>query len=101
MVKKPLTVVWDNEAKAQLRKAYNYIKKDSLQNAEKVKKEISLMTKEIVKNPEFYPLDKYRHNNDGYFRAFELYHYRIAYHVGKEHITILRVRHTKMEPKKY
>ena len=99
MVKKPLTVVWDNEAKAQLRKAYNYIKKDSLQSAEKVKKEIAQIAKDLIKNPQFYPPDKYRHNNDGSFRAYELHHYRIAYHVGKEQITILRVRHTKMEPK--
>jgi hypothetical protein len=54
------------------------IKKDSLQSAEKVKKEIVQIAKDLVKNPQFYPPDKYRHNNDGSFRAYELHHYRIV-----------------------
>jgi hypothetical protein len=37
MVKGSKRVVIGNEAKTQLRQAYNYIKKDSEQNAEKVK----------------------------------------------------------------
>ena len=41
MVSKKRTVVWDNEAKVYLKKAIAYIKKESPQNAEKVKKDIS------------------------------------------------------------
>jgi len=40
MVKKSRKVIIDNEAKVQLRQAYNYINKGSLQNAEKVKSKI-------------------------------------------------------------
>jgi plasmid stabilization system protein ParE len=50
MVKGQWKVVIDNEAKLQLRKAYNYIKKDSLQNAEKVKSKILTSIKDLVKN---------------------------------------------------
>ena len=77
-------VVWRKLALKQLNKAYNYINKESLQSAKKV--------------PEIYPLDKYRKNNDGTIRAFEVYSYRIAYQITKYEIRILRVRHTKREP---
>mgnify|MGYP000533413668 FL=1 len=52
-------------------------------------------------NPEIYPLDKYRKNNNGTIRAFEVYSYRIAYQITKSEIRILRVRHTKREPLKH
>ena len=65
MVKKTLTIIIDNEAKRQLREAYQYIKKDSVQNAEKVRSTIIATIKELIKNPEQHPPDKYRLNNDG------------------------------------
>jgi mRNA-degrading endonuclease RelE of RelBE toxin-antitoxin system len=51
--------------------------------------------------PEKHPSDKYHKNNKGSYRAYEIYHYRIAYKITKTEIIITRVRHTKMEPKKY
>ena len=48
-----------------------------------------------------YAPDKYRINNDGSFRAYELHRYRIAYRLTEKEIIILRVRHTSMEPKQY
>jgi plasmid stabilization system protein ParE len=54
-----------------------------------------------ITNPGFYGLDRYKIDNDGSYRAFEKHHYRIIYrHKGKT-IRVLRVRHTKMEPKIY
>jgi plasmid stabilization system protein ParE len=84
-----------------LRQAFEYIKRDSLQNAEKVRNAISLSAGEIGRNPEIHPPDKYKQANDGNYRAYELYNYRISYHVGKEMITIIRVRHTSMNPLSY
>ena len=49
MVSKKLNVVIDNEAKRYLQEAYRYIKKDSLQNAEKVKAKILASIKELIK----------------------------------------------------
>ena len=45
--------------------------------------------------------DKYRSNNNGNYRAYELHHFRIAYFIAEEHIRIVRIRHTSMEPKDY
>jgi addiction module RelE/StbE family toxin len=101
MVSKKLKVVIDNEAKKSLQEAYRYIKKDSLQNAEKVKAKILASIKELVKNPERHGPDKYRLNNDGSYRAYEIYKYRITYHVAQDEIHVIRIRHTKMNPLEY
>jgi plasmid stabilization system protein ParE len=98
MVKK---VIWSHAAMQQLAKAYEYILRDSYQNAQKVKTDILASTKTLSSYPEIYPLDKYRTNNDGSFRAYEIHRYRIAYRVTEKEIIITRVRHTSMDPLPY
>ena len=55
----------------------------------------------MIFNPEIYGRDKYKINNDGSYRAFEIHRYRIAYRVSGNTIRVLRIKHTKMEPKTY
>ena len=88
-------------AKRQLWEAYKHIRKDSLQNAEKVRTRILETIKALATHPERHPLDKYCTENDGNFRAYEIYKYRISYYVTNEKIIILRIRHTKMNPLNY
>jgi plasmid stabilization system protein ParE len=71
------------------------------QNAEKVKKDIWLSIRKLPAHPEMFPPDKYRLNNDGSLRAYELNRCRIAYRITEEEIIIVRVHHTSMEPKQY
>jgi plasmid stabilization system protein ParE len=66
-----------------------------------VQSEIISKIQEIPSNPEMLMADKYRINNNGLYRAFELYHLRIAYYIAPEKIRILRARHTSREPKLY
>ncbi len=94
-------VRWPAKTQRQLEKAYEYILLDSYQNAEKVKADILASTRKLAINPEIHPPDKYKTNNDGSFRAFELHRYRIAYRITKREIIITRVRHTSMEPNLY
>ncbi len=101
MVKKEIRIIIDDEAKDSLHKAYRYIKKDSFQNAEKVRNKILVAIKELGKNPERHGPDKYRIGNDGSYRAFEIYKYRITYHASGDEIRIIRIRHTKMNPLEY
>ena len=96
-----LKVIIDSEAKKSLRQAYEYIRQDSLQNAEKVRTKILESIKALPKNPEVHTPDKYRKNNDGSYRAYEIYRYRITYHVSPTEIRIIRIRHTKMNPLEY
>jgi len=56
---------------------------------------------ELTDHPEKHPRDKYHLNNDGSYRAFEIYKYRISYHVSQEKIIVIMLRHTKMEPKSH
>ena len=94
-------IKWPLVAQNQLARLYKYILQESYQNAEKVKRDILMSTRNLINHPEMYARDKYRKNNDGSFRAYELHHYRIAYRVTENEIIIVRVRHTKMEPKEY
>ena len=101
MVKSKAKIVIDNLAKAQLKEAYTYIALDSPKNAEKVKAKILSAIKDLADHPERHPRDKYRHDKNGSYRAFELYKYRISYHVSQDQITVIMIRHTKMEPKSH
>ena len=101
MVKKKPKIVIPTLPKSQLKEAYEFIKFDSPKNAEKVRSKILSAIKELADHPERYSPDKYRMNNDGSFRAFEIYKYRISYHVSPDQVTIVRVLHTKREPKTY
>jgi len=94
-------VLWDEMAKRELRAAYNYIKKNSLQNAIKVTTEIRNYANEVAKHPETHSLDKYKLNNDGTFRYFEMHKLRVSYRVLNNGILITRVRHTKQKPRSY
>ena len=78
MVNNVRSVVLDKEAKKSLQAAYLYIKKESSQNAEKVKGAILASIKKLIKNPEQHNPDKFRIGNDGSFRAYEIYKYRIT-----------------------
>jgi plasmid stabilization system protein ParE len=96
--KHPLPVQWDEVARLQLKKAFEYIRTDSVQNAEKVRRDILQLTRSLSEHAERYPLDKNKDNNDGTYRAVEKHKYRIAYRVLPDKVRIVRVRNTKQEP---
>lgn len=101
MVKKKLPVIWDEEAKFQLKEIIKYIRKESPQGAEKVKTEILQNTHLLGDYPETFSEDRFKLQNDGSFRAFTCFHYRVSYRITKNAIKILRVRHTSREPMEY
>ncbi|MEP6950157.1 MAG: type II toxin-antitoxin system RelE/ParE family toxin [Ginsengibacter sp.] len=95
------SIGWSKNALKQFEDAINYISQDSPQNAEKVRSGIINNIQKIPSHPESFPPDKFKLNNNGRFRAFELYRLRISYYYDDENIRILRVRHTSREPKNY
>ena len=94
-------ITWDKTALIYFSEAIRYIRKDSEQNANKVKREILTRISELADYPEIHGPDKYKQYNNGNFRAFELHRFRIAYMVKEEEIMIIRIRHTSQEPKLY
>lgn len=96
-----LKIVWSSLARQHLKEAYEYIKKDSVQNARKVRADITAIVKSLPNHPGKYAPDKLKRSNDGSFRVFEKHKYRIVYRVLDDEIRILRVRHVKREPQRY
>ena len=94
-------IVWRKKALEELNNIYKSIKKTSPQSAIKVIDEILTTTDKLELYPQIYPLDRFKIGNDGTFRSFEKYSYRITYRVLKTEISILRVRHTSREPLEY
>jgi plasmid stabilization system protein ParE len=78
-----------------------YILLDSTQNAELVRDEIIDATIGLPTHPEKYPLDKFKKDNDGTWRAFEKYHYRVSYKITPNEIRVVRVRHTSKSPQEF
>lgn len=102
MVKaKKYRVIWSDNAKAQLKEIYLYIKGKSHQGAKQVKVEILSSTRVLETGKEIYKADFLKKTNDGTYRAYVVYSYRIVYRICKNDILILRVRHTSREPMEY
>ena len=94
-------ISWSKTSLNQFDQAIKYIMIDSVQNAEHVRIQILLKIDQLIEFPDIYPKDKYKSMNDGSYRAFELYHYRISYRITKNGIKIIRLRHTSMMPEKH
>jgi len=101
MVSPIRVVVWSEPAQYQMQEAFIFITKDSSLQAQRILEEIVMSVNRAITNPEIYPADEYKKNNDGSYRAFEKHHYRISFRFDATTILVLRVRHTAMSPKKY
>jgi len=64
-------VVWDVQARNSLRTQIEHIKEESLQTAEKVRVDIFELIESLATHPEKYPVDKFKSDITGNWRAFE------------------------------
>ncbi|MBL7702318.1 MAG: type II toxin-antitoxin system RelE/ParE family toxin [Ferruginibacter sp.] len=94
-------IIWDRPARLYLRKATEYISQDSVKNADIVVNAIFTCIEKASRFPEHFPPDKYKLNNSGSYRAFEIYSYRVSFYADAETIRIVRIRHTKQKPLNY
>jgi plasmid stabilization system protein ParE len=94
-------IIWRKPAILYLENAIDYIRKDSVKNADTVANAILAAVEKAARFPEHFPLDKYKLNNTGSFRAFEMYSFRISFYCNEEIIRIVRTRHTKQKPLHY
>lgn len=94
-------LIWSDAAKSKLEDLYKYIQKDSPKNAQKVRSELICMLKKTLRNPAHFAVDEYSLIKKDNYRYFEKYNYRVSFFVTESEITVLRIRHTKMNPTKY
>lgn len=101
MVAKEYSIVWTKLSLLHLMQIHAYINEHSTQNAAMVLEDIYNAMHRAISNPEMYNADKFKTNNDGSYRAFEIHRYRISYRFQHNTIRVLRIRHTSMNPKHY
>ncbi len=94
-------VKWAAHAFSQFEKVYYYLQQFDDRYAEKVRLEIFKKVEQVSRHPEHYSLEKYKTDNDGSYRYFELLHIRISFRLIDNEIRIVRVRHTKMQPQNF
>ena len=96
-------VIWSKSALNQTEKIHKRILKGSksLNVADKVINRLFASSDILENHPEVYNLDRFKKKNNGTYRAYEVYSYRISYRILKDEIRILRVRHTSREPLEY
>jgi len=97
-----MVIKWNKAAIQQLVDAILFLEETGFYTyAEEVERDILSRIRNLPENPLVYPLDKYRKNNDGTYRAFEIDLYRISYRNTKNTIRIVRIRHTRRSVRKY
>lgn len=97
-------IVWTRIALNQLYDIHEYLYQTSksLIIADKVILQIQKSTVILSTDKyEIYPLDTYKDHNDGSYRAYEIFHYRVAYKISTDVIYIFSVRHANRYPKSY
>ena len=70
----------------------------SLSIADKLIGKIFDSTQILKTDPDIFGIDEQKKDNDGSFRAYFIYDYKITYQVQEHQIYILRVRHTSRKP---
>lgn len=94
-------IVWSKTAQNQLEKIYFYLFKETKSKSipNKVIDTIYNSVTILSTNWEIYELDEMKISNNGNYRAYEVYSYRITSKVTLKEIHILRIRHTSRNPK--
>jgi plasmid stabilization system protein ParE len=93
-------VIWSPKALGQLESIHSYVfeRSKSLQIADKLINEIFDSSDILGAQPEMFHLDKYKTNNKGNYRAYEINGYRITYRITKLDVRIIRARHASRDP---
>ncbi len=99
MVKRHYQVVWDDEAKASLRKIYEYIKnRESLDQAIRVRDAIKELGKSLGFMPHKFSKDPFLESEPGENRFKAIWSYKVVYAVTDQDVIILDVFHTSRDP---
>jgi toxin ParE1/3/4 len=99
VVKKKFPVRWDKEALEDLKDIYSYIKNESPQGAETVKKEFIRLAGNLGTLPEKFPKEPLL-EDEGNFRFIPKWDYKLIYEVTSKEIIIAAIFHVSQHPSK-
>jgi plasmid stabilization system protein ParE len=72
-------IVWNKRPVKFFLSALTWISKDSIKQAERIERDILAAIESLIENPEKFPPDKFKKNNTGHFRAFEMLSFHVSY----------------------
>ena len=101
MAKKKISIQWHPNAFSNFQNLIEYIHSESISAANMVGISILYEIEKLIDFPKIHPLDRFKKKNDGNYRAFVIYNYRISYYYEEQNIFILRIRHSSREPLNY
>lgn len=93
-----MIVFWRKQASNDLEAIFDYIKKESPQNALMVFHKIYELANSLVVFPEKYPIEPTF--NDPFVRFAVVWNYKLIYTYDKKRIYIVRIFSTRQNPKK-
>ena len=76
-----MEVIQAKSAQNELKNVYEFISLDSRINAQKVVEALVKITLDLPNHPTKFPHDKYKKNNQGDWRAFEKFSFRVSYRI--------------------
>lgn len=94
-------IIGTKNTRQQLQDIYLYLAEDSILQADRIFDLIVNSTLRLTIHPFRFPPDKYKTDNDGNYRAYELHHFRISYRISETAIYIIRIRSTYQNPEEY
>lgn len=97
---KKLPIRWDILAKRNLDDIYNYIARDSLSAARKVKKELIKLAHSLNDFPEKFSIEEFLADEPENYRSVSKWSYKIIYEITEECIIIVDLFHTSQHPSK-
>jgi len=101
MAKTKIKIEWSNDATNYFYELLEYLEEESEQALSIVGNAILDEIESLVTHPAKHPLDRFKKNNNGTFRACVVFSYRISYLIDNNIVYILRIRHTSREPLEY
>jgi len=93
-------VIWSKQALEQTKAIHKYIldTSKSVSIADRVVEILFDSTQILSFQSDLFELDKFKKNNDGSYRAYTKFSYRVSYRIQNDTIRILRIRHTSRDP---
>ena len=99
--KKVKIIIWSKNASIQYYKILKHLKENAPESIDLVGNSILDLIESLSTQYNHYPLDRFKKNNDGTFKATFVFSYRISFKISHNSVNIIRIRHTSREPKGY